>query len=183
MCIYWVRKQVFSSSKGVIVSVLYRPPNTDVNIIIEKINFLMEMISKERKLCYFLGDFNLNILNYDSHSATAEFLDTLFAYATLPLINRPTRSTQSSAMAIDTIFTNDANNFENGCHGILDHFLVFTLAIAQLRTSRWKNPSASGTFRRKIKCHFNESLVILIGLKCTVKATPRRLSPCSTKRL
>ena len=44
-------KQVFSSSKGVIVSVQYRPPNTDVNLFIEKVNLLMQMIAKDRKLC------------------------------------------------------------------------------------------------------------------------------------
>ena len=123
----------------------------------------MEIISKERKLCYFLGDFNLNILNYDSHSATAEFLDTLYAYATLPLINRPTRITQSSATAIDNIFTNDANAFENGCHGILvtdisDHFPVFHIGDSKIKNESMEKSICIRDFSYKNKMSFQREL-------------------------
>ena len=121
------------------------------------------MISKERKLCYFLGDFNLHILNYDLHSATVEFLDTLYAYVTLPLISRPTKITQSSATAIDNIFTNDANAFENGCHGILvtdisDHFPVFHISDSTIKNESMEKSIWIRNFSYKNKRSFQREL-------------------------
>ena len=100
-----VEKHVLKTSKNVVISVIYRPPNTDVRIFIDKMNILLDTIMKEHKLCYLLGDYNINILNYDTHDTTVEFIDILYSHAILPLINRPTRVTQSSATAIDKIFT------------------------------------------------------------------------------
>ena len=98
-----VEKRVLKTSKNVVISMIYRPPNTDVRIFIDKMNILLDTIMKEHKLCNLLGDYNLNILNYDTHDTTAEFIDILYSHAILPLINRPTRVTQSSATAIDNI--------------------------------------------------------------------------------
>ena len=41
-------------------------------------NELLSKISKENKICYLVGDFNLNLMNHQSHSATGEFLDALY---------------------------------------------------------------------------------------------------------
>ena len=134
-----VEKHVLKTSKNVVISVIYRPPNTDVRIFIDKMNILLDTIMKEHKLCYLLGDYNLIILNYDTHDTTAEFIDILYSHAILPLINRPTRVTQSSATAIDNIFTNDIDAIENGCHGILvtdinDHFLIFHIGNQEIKS-------------------------------------------------
>ena len=115
---------------NVIVTVIYRPPNTDTWIFNEKLNAVLNCVNNERKLCYLMGDYNIDILNYDSHSATAEFVDMLYSHAFLPLINRPTRITQNSATIIDNIFTNNIGESECGHNGILvsdisDHFPIF----------------------------------------------------------
>ena len=77
-----------------------------------------------------MGDFNINILKYESHNATASFVDLLLSYACVPLINRPTRFTATSATAIDNIITNNLMDLENDHRGILicdisDHFPIF----------------------------------------------------------
>ena len=72
----------------------------------------MDVIKKENKLCYMMGDYNINILNYDVHAPTGEFVDTMSSYAFVPLINRPTRVTAASATLIDNIFTNNFGNLE-----------------------------------------------------------------------
>ena len=76
------------------------------------------------------GDYNINILNYDVHSLTGEFVDTMSSYAFVPLINRPTRVTATSATVIDNIFTNNFENLENYFQGVLvtdisDHYSIF----------------------------------------------------------
>ena len=35
-------------------------------------------------------------MTYDAHAATAEFTDMMYANSTVPLINKPTRITESS---------------------------------------------------------------------------------------
>ena len=41
------------------------------------LNKLLENISKEQKSIFLLGDFNVNLLNYNEHNQTNEFLDSL----------------------------------------------------------------------------------------------------------
>ena len=123
-----VNKNVVHSDKNVIIGVIYRPPNTNLDNFLLYIDDLLDRLSKENKFCYLLGDYNLNILNCDKHDKTSQFIDTMFSYHFAPLINKPTRIREKSATLIDNIFT---NNFETkSIQGIFytditDHFLVF----------------------------------------------------------
>ena len=42
-------------------------------------NILMPRISKENKIFYLMDDFNFNLINYHSHLATSEFLDSVYS--------------------------------------------------------------------------------------------------------
>ena len=57
-----------------------------------------------------MGDYNINIMNYETHSLTGEFVDVMSSNSFMPLITRPTRVIATSATLIDNIFT---NYFEN----------------------------------------------------------------------
>ena len=88
------------------------------------------VIKRENRLCYLLGDFNINLLNHDSHIHTGEFIELLSTYSFLPLITRPTRVTASTATFIDNILTNDVDDIVHSDQGILvtdvtDHYPVF----------------------------------------------------------
>ena len=75
-----------------------------------------------------MGDFNLDLLHYDSHHFTQEFLDSLFSHMLIPLITKPTCVTSHSATLIDNIFTNCfQQNTLNGLilNDISDHFPMF----------------------------------------------------------
>ena len=41
------------------------------------LNTLLDKISKENKSVFLLGDFNVDLLKYDKHAPTNEFLDSL----------------------------------------------------------------------------------------------------------
>ena len=41
------------------------------------LNKLLENIAKEQKPVFLLGDFNVNLLNYNEHNHTNEFLHSL----------------------------------------------------------------------------------------------------------
>ena len=70
------------------------------------LNKLLENISKEQKSIFLLGDFNVNLLNYNEHNQTNGFLDSLAANSFIPLILQPTRITSHSNTPIDNIFLN-----------------------------------------------------------------------------
>ena len=53
------------------------------------INQLLSKISKEQKQIFLLGDFNINLLNYNEHQPTNEFLDSLTSNAIIPYILQP----------------------------------------------------------------------------------------------
>ena len=77
-----------------------------------------------------MGDFNINLLNYESHSDTSEFINSMVSHRLLPHILQPTRVTDHSATVIDNIFTN-ATDFDTTSGNILnqlaDHFSQFLI--------------------------------------------------------
>ena len=50
------------------------------------LNKLLENTSKEQKYIFLLGDFNVNLLNYNEHNETNEFFDSLASNSFIPLI-------------------------------------------------------------------------------------------------
>ena len=92
---------------NIIVRVIYRYPSMDLTELnCNYLNKLLENISKEQKSIFLLGDFNVNLLNYNEHNQTNEFLDSLAPTSFIPLILQPTRITRDSNTLIDTIFLN-----------------------------------------------------------------------------
>ena len=72
------------------------------------LNILLQKISKEKKNVFLLDEFNFDLLKYDKHAGTNEFIDSLF-YRYQPYILHPTRVTGHSQTIIDNIFSNYAS--------------------------------------------------------------------------
>ena len=70
------------------------------------LNKLLENISKKQKSIFLLGDFNVNLLNYNEHNQINEFLDFVASNSFIPLILQPTRINNHSNTLIDNIFSN-----------------------------------------------------------------------------
>ena len=68
------------------------------------LNNLLEKVSKEQKSVFLLGDFNINLLNYNVHNETNEFLNSPVLNSFLPYILQPTRITSHSKILIDDTF-------------------------------------------------------------------------------
>ena len=95
------------NGKNVIIATVYRPPNHNLVLFLEKFNQIIFNISKSNKECYIMGDYNIDMFHLNEHSPTQEFVDSLFSHMFYPLINRPTCITAHSATLIDNIFTNN----------------------------------------------------------------------------
>ncbi|XP_065662546.1 uncharacterized protein LOC136085185 [Hydra vulgaris] len=70
------------------------------------IQTLLDKSSLENKNIVLLGDFNINLLKYDSCNDVSNFLDLMCSFSLFPLITQPTRITPKSKTLIDNIFVN-----------------------------------------------------------------------------
>ena len=109
----------FDMGKNIIVGVIYRPPGTDINQFKSITCDIVSQISRETKICYLMGDYNINILNNEVHSQTSDFIDLMYSYSLVPLMNRPTRITNNSATLIDNIFSNNLHDLHKSTQAIL----------------------------------------------------------------
>ena len=74
-----VNKSVFGFKKNVIFGDLYRPPNTDIQGFTDVLKDIFEKNRYENKPCNLMGDYNINLLNVESHSPTTDFNDIMFS--------------------------------------------------------------------------------------------------------
>ena len=72
------------------------------------------------------SDFNVDLLSYDRHQATAKYVDLQLSLGLLPLITKPTRKYHNSETLIDHIFATKTSNLINAGifedSDISDHF-------------------------------------------------------------
>ena len=104
-----IDKQVFQHRSNIILGIIYRPPNTDINSFNDALSVILDKLKVEDKICYLLGDYNINLLNYANHARTSDFVDLMHSFSFISLINRPTRITSNPATLIDNIFVNKPN--------------------------------------------------------------------------
>ena len=93
------------AGKNTLCCCAYRHPNTDVQEFLNFTDNLLQKFTKEKSL-FFMGDFNLNLLNYETHFDTNDFINSVISSSLLPYILHPTRVTEHSATIIDNIFSN-----------------------------------------------------------------------------
>ena len=125
-----IDKDCIDKPHNAIIGVLYRPPGNDLIPFNEYLEEILAKIKAEKKLVYLLGDYNVDLLQYEKHTASQDFLDLLYSHHLLPNITKPTRVTKSSATLIDNIFSNDISSAENLFKGLLytditDHYPIF----------------------------------------------------------
>lgn len=118
-----------SSSKP-LIAVIYRPPNSDIEAFLETLTQLFQKIKTEKKSCYIMGDFNLDISNQTHNTNAQEFLDLMHTNSFIQHIHQPTRITAHTKTLLDNIFSNTITPFQTS--GILhtditDHFPIFLL--------------------------------------------------------
>ena len=67
---------------------------------------ILMKLSSENKSVILLGDFNVDLMKYDNHHSTNEFLDSLSLHLFLPHITQLTRIRDTSKTLIDNISSN-----------------------------------------------------------------------------
>ena len=85
---------------------------------------------KSIKTILMCGDFNIDLLKHVTHNNTKQFLDTMHSLGLYPLIDKPTRITDSSTILIDNIFKNELRfNLTSGImfNDISDYLPIYAL--------------------------------------------------------
>lgn len=132
-----------SKSKSLIAGIVYRPntlPKADIDIFISSISDILDIINRENKMLLLSGDFNIDLLQYDTHGKTRTFIDNCFASGALPIITKPTRITSHSATLIDHVYCNlPISKVKSGIiiTDIADHFGTF--AILDINQNKLKS--------------------------------------------
>ena len=121
--ILWVEINTGTKSKNIVICCAYRHPDTDNTKFIEYLEATSFKVDKNKIICV-IGDFNINLLNYESHSAseTSEFINSMVSHYLLPHILQPTRVTDHSATIIDNTFTN-ATEFSTVSGNIINQII------------------------------------------------------------
>ena len=107
---------------------MYKHPNGDDSDFIRYLSKCLAIINKERKESYITGDFNHDLLKYDTSSKNSDFLNTMSAAGFLPSILQPTRITEFSSTLIDNIFSNNLEQTSKSGNILIsfaDHFTPF----------------------------------------------------------
>ncbi len=112
---------------NLIVGNVYRPPGASPDNFNRSFDSCLNTVTNENKLCYIMGDSNLNLLNCSNHRPTDDFVNTFYAYGFRPLFDKPTRITPHSATLIDNILTNNDQDMSAGIlySDITDHLPLF----------------------------------------------------------
>ena len=101
---------------------IYRPPSASLINFSEILNgMIADSVNKNVVL---VGDFNIDLVEEES---STDFSNMMYSHNMYPLINVPTRVTDSSATCIDHIWYNGYNVSHSGCFvtDISDHYLIF----------------------------------------------------------
>ena len=121
---------VNSKDKNIVIGVIYRPPSNPIDIFLDKLDDSLNSISKDNKLIYLMGDFNIDLLSPTHQQISSRLCNIFTSFSLHPHINKPTRITQTSSTLIDNIFSNVIDRkFINGIlySDISDHLPIFTL--------------------------------------------------------
>jgi hypothetical protein len=117
-----------TTSRNVIVTCMYRAPGSNIDNFILHLEELLKKVQCNKSF-FLVGDLNINLINYTKHNGTRNFIDTIYSYCVLPLINKPTRINTESCTLIDNIFTNNVKHFNSGIliNDLSDHLPIFTI--------------------------------------------------------
>ena len=155
---------VFPDRKNLVIGCIYRHPSS--NISLDDFNELyiqpiLHKISKEKKECALMGDFNIDFLKSTGNNAASIFYNSLQSYFYTPYILQPTRL--RSKTLIDNIFFNalDYHSYSgNLLFELSDHLIQFLILEGYVRERSLANVKLfKKDFKNFSEREFEESVI------------------------
>ena len=109
---------------------IYHHPYTDISNFIGYMEATLSKIN-QNEYVFLMGDFDIDLLQYESHAHTDDFLNTMISHSFVSYIHQPTRVTDHSATVIDNIFSSitDYKTVSGNITSLIaDHFCLVPLA-------------------------------------------------------
>ena len=124
-----------SAKKNLLILTVYRQPgNEHIHTFFDILEAWLDTYDKRSNEIVITGDLNLDLLKYQSHEKTTQYLDLMLSHTLSPMITKPTRIKHTSATLIDHIFTKITDSHGgilltelSGSHGFTDHYPVFVV--------------------------------------------------------
>ena len=117
--------------KNMITGYVYKHSKHEVSDFMNNyITPLLDKLSNENKDVMIMGDYNINLINYNDDKNNGSFLDTMFSQSFLPYITTPTRITRNTKPLIDSIYYNKPlhNIISGNLSSIIsDHLIQFLI--------------------------------------------------------
>ena len=130
----WVKIKM-KNGRDKIIGNVYRPNTAPLANLEQSLDIHYQIIdkiltNKKHAKCeiQILSDFNINMLNFETHGLTNDYINNLISKSFLPLITLPTRIKNQSATLIDHIWSNKVCSVYNSgilINSLSDHFPVF----------------------------------------------------------
>ena len=134
-----------SNENNLIVGGVYKHPQfSNEELVDVHLTKLFNKVKLEKKNIILMGDFNINLLDYEVHETVSNFTDFMFENSMQPHIFAPTRVTSRSKSLIDNIFSNFVNKeitAGNLALGISDHLPQFLVLTYENSNDKSKNIS------------------------------------------
>ena len=82
--------EITLSNKSIIIISIYRPPNADVSMFTSKVSEILSIpsLNKKNKKIILSGDCNIDLLKFNEHPKTNDFLSTIISHGFLPSVTR-----------------------------------------------------------------------------------------------
>ena len=150
----WIKIKIKNGPDKIIGNV-YRPNTAPLASISQAIEIHSQIIDKLQndKLhakceIQIVGDLNINMLNFESHGQTNDYINSLISRSFIPLITLPTRIKHQSATLIDHIWTN--KTCKQYSAGIIINSLSDHLPVFYIEDKRQNKTSLPDKITRKI---------------------------------
>ena len=129
---------VNKTERNFIVGVIYRP-HADIEIFSSNLEGIMDIVHQENKSSMIMGDANVDLLKFQTHVKSNNYIDGTFSHGFLPIISK---RTTSSASLIDHMCTNlITSSYHSGIiiHDVVDNFGIFCLFHGKSKPSKPSN--------------------------------------------
>ena len=141
--------------QNLLVSSIYRPPNTSAPAFNIKFEKLVTQIQKKQSSCIVGLDHNLDLIKSHQYWPTQDFLQTVLHHGLIPCVTRPTRITNTSATLIDNIIVSR------------DIYNAFEMGIKIVATDHWRAKLWLEYITQNRQCEWIVPTVTLEANRCT----------------
>ena len=136
----WVQSNCLANNKQVVVGVVYRHPNYNLNSFTDRLNDVLLKLSSEGNTAFMTGDFNIDLMRINLNKNVELYVNMVLGYHFENIVTSPTRITANSSTLIDHFYNNNpAINVKTALilDDLSDHFPV--VAIVKSKKKNVKN--------------------------------------------